>query len=147
MRWRMIATIVFLLSTTLFGCALGKKEWPVAQKSEDLFKLTLISGARRDNCLLLQVAVSGASQRLYRASIQYDTVGGELGTCEGCPFIPRDVVNFTRDQDGFDMEGETLSLSMCSLDPKIEYRFRVAGKSELPTSPLVYTDIFTTTPQ
>ena len=147
---RPIITICALLlcaQFTLFGCALGKKEWPSSQDSEDTFGLELVVGDRQDNCLLLEVAISGAAERLYRASIQYEIVGGDNGGgCEGCPFVPRDAVHFTRDQKDFALNGNNLTLSLCTLEPGTEYRFRVAGKSELPTSPLVYTDVYVTTP-
>lgn len=141
--------VIFALTAFLFvvaGCALGKKEWPEARSSDDTFSLELMVGERKDNCLLLEVGVTGAVDRLYRASIQYERVGGEGGGCEGCPFVPRDAKHVTRDQSEFVMNGNTLTLSMCTLESDVEYRFRVVGKSELPTSPLVYTDVFVTTP-
>lgn len=141
-----ICTLLAIAQLTLSGCALGKKEWPEAQESDDRFALEFLAGERNDNCLILDVAVSGAAHRLYRASIQYESVGGEDGGCEGCPFVPRDAVHFTRNQNNFALNGNDLTLSMCTLEPGVEYRFRVAGKSELPTSPLVYTDVFVTTP-
>lgn len=142
-----ICVLLLLLQFALFGCALGKKEWPAAQESDDSFTMELMVGDRQDNCLLLEVAVNGAVNRLYRASIQYEIVGDIEGSgCEGCPFVPRDAVHFTRNQKDFVLNGHTLTLSLCNLDPGKEYRFRVAGKSELPTSPLVYTDVYVTTP-
>ena len=142
-----ICALLLLAQFVLFGCTLGKKEWPSAQQSEDTFSLELIKGERTDNCLLLEVAVSGAVERLYRASIQYEIVGGgEGGGCEGCPFVPRDAVHFTRNQREFALQGNNLTLSLCTFEPGTQYRFRVAGKSELPTSPLVYTDVYVTTP-
>ncbi|MGL1862354.1 MAG: fibronectin type III domain-containing protein [Pseudodesulfovibrio sp.] len=146
---RLISAICALLlfaQFALFGCALGKKEWPSAQESQDSFDLELIIGERNENCLVLEIAVAGAVDRLYRASIQYEIVGGDSGGCDGCPFVPRDAVHFTRNQKEFLMNGNNLTLSLCDLEPGTEYRFRVAGKSELPTTPLVYTDVFVTTP-
>lgn len=142
-----ICALLLLAQFALSGCALGKKEWPAAQKSEDSFTLELIKGERKDNCLLLEVAVSGAANRLYRASIQYEILGGSDGEgCDGCPFVPRDAVHFTRNQNDFALNGNNLTLSLCTLETGKEYRFRVAGKSELPTSPIVYTDVFVTIP-
>lgn len=139
--------LAILCLTLLSGCALGKKEWPSAQESEDSFSLLLIEGIRQENCLMLEIAVNGASHRLWRASVQYEIVGGEDGEgCTGCPFVPRDAVHFTRDNKGFVLEGRNLKLSICSLDPTKEYRFRVAGKSELPSSPIEYTDVYVASP-
>lgn len=144
-RLAVMCALAALLSVVA-GCALGKKEWPAARSGDDNFAMELMVGERKDNCLLLEVAVTGAVDRLYRASIQYERVGGEGGGCDGCPFVPRDAKHVTRDQSEFVMNGNALSLSMCTLEPGVEYRFRVVGKSELPTSPLVYTDVFVTTP-
>lgn len=140
--------IILLISIqlALFGCALGKKEWPEARESDDEFKLELVIGDRQDTCLLLELEVLGAVDRIYRASVQYEKVGGDDGGCSGCPFVPREAAHFTRNSDQFQMNGNMLSLSVCNLEPDATYRFRVAGKSELPTSPLVYTDVYITTP-
>lgn len=140
------SVLLTLVVAGLFGCALGKKEWPEAQESEDRFLIKLLAGDRQNECLTLDVAVTGATHRLYRATIQYEIAGGLGGGCEGCPFVPREAVHFTRNSEDFVMNGNKLTLSMCSLEPGNEYRFRVAGKSELPTSPLVYTDVYVTTP-
>ncbi|BCS87182.1 hypothetical protein [Pseudodesulfovibrio sediminis] len=144
-----ILTIVLLLFTltVLGGCALGRKEWPQAVESEDTFKLKIIEGVRQDDCLTLNVGVTGATHRLWRASIQYEAVGsGEGEGCEGCPFVPRDAVHFTRDQHGFTVQDNHMQLSFCGLTPGTEYRFRVVGKSELPTMPLEYTDVYMSLP-
>jgi hypothetical protein len=142
-----IITLLLFIQTALLGCALGKKEWPSAQESEDSFSLELINGVRQDNCLFLEISVKGATHRLWRASIQFEVVGGADGDgCTGCPFVPRDAVHFTRDQKGFVFEGNNLKLSICNLEKDKEYRFRVSGKSELPTSPIVYTNVFVASP-
>lgn len=142
-----IIALLLFIQATLLGCALGKKEWPSAQQSEDSFSLELIKGVRQDNCLLLEISVKGAAHRLWRASIQFEAVGGDNGDgCTGCPFVPRDAVHFTRNQKGFVLEGNNLKLSICNLEAGKEYRFRVSGKSELPTNPLVYTDVFVASP-
>lgn len=142
-----ITALLLLLQFALFGCALGKKEWPDPQEKDDAFGLELIVGDRQENCLLLELEITGAAHRLYRASIQYEKVGGDDdGGCIGCPFVPREAVHITRNSRKFVINGNMLSLSLCDLDPTAEYRFRVAGKSELPTSPLVYTDVYVTTP-
>lgn len=142
-----IIALLFFIQLTLLGCAMGKKEWPKAQKSEDSFSLELIEGTRQDNCLFLEIAVRGAANRLWRASVQFEAVGGDDGDgCTGCPFVPRDAIHFTRNQKGFLLEGNNLKLSICNLESGKEYRFRVSGKSELPTTPLVYTDVFVASP-
>lgn len=147
MRPSLLLFIVIIMAQfTLLGCALGKKEWPEPQASDDTFSLELIKADRQDACLVLEVAIKGAANRLYRASIQYEVVGGEDGEgCIGCPFVPRDVVHYTRDQREFMLASKILKINLCDLDPARNYRFRVAGKSELPTSPIVYTDVYVTT--
>ncbi|MEF2229556.1 MAG: hypothetical protein V3571_01380 [Pseudodesulfovibrio sp.] len=143
MRWTI--TLPLLLAALLaFGCALGKKEWPIAQESEDTFSLAVAVAERRDDCLLLDVMVSGAVERMYRASIEYESVGDELGGCPGCPFVPRHARHFTRGSGDFRLDGRRLSISLCGLDSAKTYRFRVAGKSELPAAPMVYTDVYIT---
>jgi len=141
------ATLLIFVFVVLSGCALGRKEWPTSVKSEDTFSLKLMDGVRQDGCLMLQIAVTGSPNRLWRASVQYEAVGTEEGQgCEGCPFVPRNAVHFTRDQKGFDLTGNTLRLSICGLEPGIDYRFRVAGKSELSTMAIEYTDVFEALP-
>ncbi|NDV19137.1 hypothetical protein GO013_06860 [Pseudodesulfovibrio sp. JC047] len=148
MRTIFVRTLVLVsVLTIVSGCALGRKEWPASVNSEDAFGLKLMDGVRQDECLLLQIAVTGATHRLWRASVQYEAVGTAPGQgCEGCPFVPRNAVHFTRDQDGFNLKGQTLQLSICGLEPGIEYRFRVAGKSELSVMPIEYTDVFQAVP-
>jgi len=141
-----ICTLLLLAQFAFFGCALGKKEWPAAQDSEDTFALELMAADVQKDCLLIEVGVTGAVNRLYRATIQYENVGGEGGGCIGCPFVPRDAKHFTRNQKEFVLSDNKLSLSLCGLDPAMEYRFRVVGKSALATNPLVYTDVYVTTP-
>ena len=144
---RLSFALTFLLITLLVsGCALGKKEWPNPQQSEDAFTLEVLVAERTDDCLLLKLAVSGDVERLYRASIEYEVVGdGEGEGCQGCPFVPRGAKHVARSNSEFDLKGNTLTLNLCGLDPQKTYRFRVSGKSELPTIPLVYTNIYVTT--
>lgn len=146
---RKISTIILLLLIffVISGCALGKKEWPSAVKSEDAFSLELMDGVRQDSCLMLTIAVKGATHRLWRATVQLEAVGGDDGEgCLGCPFVPRSIRVFSRDDKGFALQGSTLRLSICDLEPSKEYRFRVVGKSELSTSPLVFTDTYVASP-
>lgn len=143
---RMKLTGLFLVVAVFFtGCALGKKEWPSAVKSEDRFNLVILSAARTDECLSVTVAVSGAAHRLYRASILYEQVGGPGGGCEECPFVPRKSKHVVRGQSEFSLQNNTLELGLCNLSPEHNYRFRIAGKSELSTSPIVYTEVYVTT--
>jgi hypothetical protein len=138
--------VLLLACQLLVGCTLGKKEWPQVQESEDTFTLSVMAAKRTDTCLLLTIGVSGAVSRLYRASIEHETVGdGEGQGCVGCPFVPREAAHFTRNQAAFDLQGNVLKLSLCNLEPGTLYRFRVAGKSELPSMPLTYTEIYVTT--
>lgn len=140
------AALLLLCAAVFTGCALGKKEWPHPVESEDTFSLEVMAAKRTDTCLLLTLAVGGAAGRLYRASIQYEPVGdGDGAGCDGCPFVPRQAEHYTRDQSAFDLQGSTLKLSLCGLDPQTSYRFRVAGKNDLPAIPIVYTDVFVTT--
>lgn len=146
---RLSFALSFLMIALLAsGCALGKKEWPNPQQSEDAFTLEVLAAERTEDCLLLKLAVSGAVERLYRASIEYEVVGDEEGEgCQGCPFVPRGAKHIARSSSEFDLKGHTLTINLCGLNPQKIYRFRVAGKSELPESPLVYTDIYVTTEQ
>lgn len=139
-----IATLLALV--LLSACTMGKKNWPRAEESEDAFSLKVLSAERKDKCLMLQLNVVGAVDRLYRASIQYEEVGGENGGCIDCPFVPREALHLTRNNQDFILDGNTLSLGMCSLEPGVEYRFRVAGKSELPGTPLVFTKVYVAEP-
>jgi hypothetical protein len=148
MRKSVVSTTLLLLAlVVLSGCALGRKQWPEAARSEDRFTLKLMEGERIDDCLVLQVAVSGSVERLWRASVLYEAVGDEEGQgCIGCPFVPRAARHFTRDQDGFDLQGNVLNLSICGLEPGVEYRFQVSGKSEIPTMRMQYTDVYMAEP-
>ncbi|EGB13684.1 putative lipoprotein [Pseudodesulfovibrio mercurii] len=148
MRKSLVATTLLLLCLVLLaGCAMGRKQWPEATRSQDRFTLKLIDGERVDRCLLLRVAVSGSVDRLWRASVLFEAVGdGEDQGCVGCPFVPREAQHFTRGQDGFDLEGNVLRLNICGLEPGVEYRFRVSGKSEIPTMAVQYTDVYMSEP-
>lgn len=148
MRTPIIAFVLFaFMLTAISGCALGRKEWPSAQSGEDAFSLKLIEGVRQDQCLLLEMQVEGAVNRLWRASVQYEAVGSEPGQgCDGCPFVARNAVHFMRGQSGFNLDGRNLKLSICGLEPGVEYRFRVSGKNELPTMPMTYSDVYVASP-
>ncbi|WP_285904902.1 hypothetical protein [Pseudodesulfovibrio pelocollis] len=143
---RCLVALLVLALPALTGCVLGIKEWPQPVKAEDAFSLEVVAAKRTDTCLLLTLSVGGSAERLYRASIQYEAVGDSDGQgCEGCPFVPRKAEHFTREQSAFDLHGSTLKLSLCGLDPQTRYRFRVAGKNDLPALPIVYTEVFVTT--
>lgn len=148
MRKPVVVTTLLLFALALLaGCALGRKQWPEASRSEDRFTLKLMEGERIDDCLVLQVAVSGAVERLWRASVLYESVGDEEGQgCIGCPFVPREAQHFSRDQEGFDLQGNVLRLSICGLEPGVEYRLQVSGKSEIPTMAMQYTDVYMAEP-
>ena len=144
MRFYLI--LITLLALALSACTMGKKNWPRAEESEDAFELKVLSAERKDKCLMLQLNITGAVDRLYRASIQYEEVGGENGGCIDCPFVPRNAQHLTRNNQDFILDGNTLSLGMCALEPGVEYRFRVAVKSELPGTPLVFTKVYVAEP-
>lgn len=148
MRKTVAATLLILFGlTVLAGCALGRKQWPEATRGEDRFTLSLIEGVRQDDCLVLTIMVKGAVNRMWRASVLYESVGDDEGQgCEGCPFVPREARHFTRDQSEFNLNGNILKLSICGLEPGVEYRFRVSGKSEIPTMALEYTDVYMAEP-
>jgi len=140
---------ILLLTVALMitmGCTLGKKGWPEAVDSEDGFALEVLMAERKDNCLSIKLGVTGASERLYRASIQFEKVDGPEGGCINCPFVPRSAKHVTRDSSEFILSGDTLNLSLCGLESGVEYRFRVAGKNELPSTPLVFTSVYVTGP-
>ncbi|MFH1915217.1 MAG: hypothetical protein ABIK45_13200 [Pseudomonadota bacterium] len=143
---RCLVVLLVLALPALTGCVLGVKDWPQPVKAEDAFTLEVMAAMKTDTCLLLTLSVGGAVERLYRASIQYEAVGdGDGQGCEGCPFVPRNAEHFTREQGAFDLHGSTLKLSLCGLDPQTRYRFRVAGKNDLPALPIVSTEVFVTT--
>ena len=54
--------------------------------------------------------------------------------------------SFTRERSEFNLHGSILKLSLCGLEPGVEYRFRVVGTSELPAMPLVSTDVYESLP-
>jgi len=147
MRLKTSLPLLSAMLVVLFvsGCALGKKEWPEPQRREDDFSLQVAAAEKRDDCLLLELMVVGAKERLYRVSIEYEVVGdGDGEGCIGCPFVPRSAKHITRDSSEFRLEGRSLSISLCGLDPNKVYRFRVTGQSELPTVPLVHTAVYIT---
>lgn len=144
-RYIVALSAFFFMLTMLFGCTVGRKEWPTAQENQDRFTLRLLSAEVNNTCLFLEVGVDGVAERLYSASIQYETVG-EDGGCIGCPFIPRAAKHVPRNQLNFDTTSKTISLNLCGLDPNKEYRFRVTGKSDVSNAPIVYTDVYVTTP-
>lgn len=137
---------LLLLLLFVSGCALGKKGWPEAEESQDAFSIKVISAERKDKCLMLVLNVTGAAEKLYRASIQYEQVGTVDGGCIECPFVPRSAYHITRELSDFVLENNTLTLSMCGLESGMEYRFRVAGKNELPAMPLVFTKVYVASP-
>lgn len=143
-HFNILLLIVALVITA--GCTLGKKGWPEAVDSEDAFALEVLMAERKDNCLSIKLGVTGASERLYRASIQFENVDGPEGGCINCPFVPRSAKHVTRDSSEFILSGDTLNLSLCGLESGVEYRFRVAGKNELPSTPLVFTSVYVTGP-
>ncbi|KAB1443816.1 hypothetical protein [Pseudodesulfovibrio senegalensis] len=145
MYLRCIAFIccLFLVS----GCALGKKEWPSADKGEDTFTLSVINGQRSEGCLVVNVQVKGAVDRLAYVNVQFEPVGNEPGQgCPDCPFMPRRTMRFSRGDPGFDLEGNRLRISYCGLKPAMEYRFRIIGVNDLNTTAYTYTDIFVASP-
>jgi len=142
-----VVTLILCVQANLCGCALGRKDWPSPQKGEDRFSLKLMDGIRQDECIMMNIAVKGASDNLWRATVQYEAVGTDEGQgCAGCPFVPRDVIHFTRESSGFVMQNNVLRLNLCGLNPGVEYRFRVVGKSELPSMPLENTDVYVAAP-
>lgn len=138
---------VFLSVFLLFGCALGKKEWPEAVRKEDRFSLRLLEGSRTGTCLKLVLEVEGASHRLESVLVQYEPVGdGPDDGCIGCPFIPKDAVLLRPGEDGFRLSGSELILSLCSFEADREYRFRVAGVNALSSLPSATTKVYVADP-
>lgn len=147
MRTTVQLFVIILLVSIVSGCALGQKEWPSAVRSEDTFAIRVTTADRQAQCLSLTIAISGAVSRLYRASIQYEPVGDEGGDgCVGCPFVPREAEHYLKEDGVLAINNNQFTLSFCGFEPDKEYRFRVAAESELPSAPLVYTDIFATQP-
>jgi hypothetical protein len=129
----------------LSASAHGKKEWPEPQNIQESFTMQILCADRTDNCLSLQIVINGAVEKLYRASIQFEPIGDDDGGCESCPFVPRDAEHYLRSEPNFILNDNVLTLKFCSLNPLKNYRFRVAGESELSIIPIVYTNTYVTT--
>jgi len=140
-------TFVFCCLLLVAGCALGKKEWPRADKGEDSFRLSVIDGQRSDGCLVVNIKVNGAVERLAYVNVQFEPVGNEPGQgCPDCPFMPRRAVRFSPGDPGFSLSDDRLRISYCGLKPAMEYRFRIVGVNDLDSAAYTYTDIFVASP-
>lgn len=128
---------VFMLS----GC--GLKKWPEPQKREDSFAWGEIDAARRDNCLFIDINVSGAIENLDYLLVQLEPVGDKFGEgCPGCPFKAKQSVRFTRTSSGMKLVGSNVRLAVCGLKAEEVYRWKVVGynvyKTYRPVQSAVY---------
>lgn len=145
--FRQIPLIIGVLAVFVAGCAIGHKEWPTPAKGEDVFSLKLVNGQRGDDCLYVELRVSGAVDQLAYVNLQLEPVGDGPGMgCAECPFMPRSAVRISREDAGFELDGSVLKVSHCGLELGIEYRFRIVGVNKLTSLAYVYTDIYTATP-
>lgn len=139
--------ILTLFAALLAGCALGNKAWPNPVKEQDRFSILVVSGERSGPCLTIVVRVVGAMHRFSEAGVQLEPVGSLEGQgCNGCPFMPRSAEFIKRGDQNFQISGDTVTLSICTLDEGVEYRFRVIGKNELNDMGSTFTNVYVAEP-
>ena len=140
------ATIIAAACLLLMLAGCGKKEWPTPRVSEDRFGWLDVKGGRADDCLLVNIQVSGNFENVSVVTLQLEPIGEgdpSLG-CPTCPFQAREVVDFVPGQPGLEQNGPFLTLSHCGLRSDVLYRWRIVGTNRLPDLGEVRSEVFTT---
>ena len=112
--------LILMLVFALFGC--GKKVWPEPDASREQFKLSIIHHEIQDDCLTLDILVSGNHSNLGRITLELEASDQP---CPACPFLVSESVSFDPHSRAVTRRENELTITLCGLDPDMYYRARI----------------------
>lgn len=121
--WAALALAALAVACLALG-ACGYKSWPKPGAKEDRFEWQSVDFSRKGNCLDVAGRLKGAAKNLDQVILQLQS---EDSGCPGCPFTPDVFLEFGPGSQDFQMTGNDLRLTTCSLTSGRAYRFRLAG--------------------
>ncbi len=127
-RYYLVFFIIFS-AACIWGC--GKKEWPSPNVQEEKFALEYMNSTRVEDCLRLNVRVSGEQDNLSAVSLLVQDLG-EGADCPTCPFRVSRTFRLSRNSPSLSIEGNLLHLQVCGLESDRDYRFKLVGENIYP---------------
>jgi hypothetical protein len=114
-----------LLCCLLAPTACGKKDPPEPRDSSKTFRWTAVNAEITGPCLGFSGALEGAHGNLNSVRLELAAVNGPED-CPGCPFVPREITQFSPSEAGFDPAGGEVAFAYCPA-PAMAYRWRLIG--------------------
>ena len=119
------ATPLLLCFCLFLAAACGKEGLPQPQDDSRTFSWETTSARITGQCLTFIGKLKGAYGNFNGIRLEVAQVNGPED-CPGCPFVPREILNFSPSQSGFDSDTGSITLTYC---PKTApaYRWRLIG--------------------
>ncbi len=119
-------SLILLSPVLLAGC--GKKSWPTADASIELFQWKDLSYGRQDKCLNINATIKGRIANLKKVVLLLEESGN---ICPDCPFQDTELVAVYSDYSGENTKS-SFELRYCKLKRDKQYRFRLKGINKYP---------------
>ena len=132
---RVLVLFIFCLMT--LSC--GKPGMPVPKDPSRNFTWKDIIAAPVNNCISFSGTIEGAYRNLEGVRLELAPVNGPED-CPGCPFVPKEILDFTRNEVGLNMETGEFGFSYCPGKAKA-YRWRLAGVNSYNRLPHALTSV------
>ena len=120
-----VLSAALLALVLLPGC--GKKDMPVPNDPARNFSWEQVDASKSGNCLALSGKFTGAYENLDSLRLELAPVSGPED-CPGCPFVPKEILYFSRSEAGFNQDTGAIGFSYCP-KPAAAYRWRLTGIS------------------
>lgn len=124
----MLCIGLLLCVGALSSASCGKKGMPVPKDSSRSFAWKEVKAKVVGKCLAFEGSFEGAYQNFDGIRIEISQVNGP-DDCPGCPFVAKEVTEFSPKETGFDPNTGAVSFAYCP-QPANAYRWRLAGISK-----------------
>ncbi len=122
---RLFPVLALCLLCLAAGC--GKKGMPQPADTSKSFQWKEVQAKAVGNCMAFTGSFSGAYRNFDGVRLEIAGVNGPED-CPGCPFVPKEVVELSPAEAGFDKDKGTIAFSYCPIKAKAQ-RWRIAGIS------------------
>ncbi len=124
-------------------CACGKAGLPDPGDPSKSFAWKSYEAKPIGNCLAFSGVLSGAYNNLDSLRLELEPVDGPED-CPGCPFVARDIVEFSPREAGLERTTGNISFSYCP-NPAPAFRWRLVGLNVYTSLPYAATSVWLTT--
>ena len=129
--------LILLSPVILAGC--GKKNWPTADASKELFQWKDLSYGLQGKCLNINATIKGNITNLKKVVLLLEESGK---ICPDCPFRASEIRVLYSEYSGENTRS-SFELRHCQLKRDKQYRFRLKGINKYPNLKNPKSEVYT----